>query len=72
MRTPTRLLLGLYAIIPIALAVVLLDVLILGDRLQEMLPSRPEKIRAFTVFFMFPHIIASLLLYADARYLRRY
>jgi hypothetical protein len=72
LRTPTRLLLALYAIIPVALAVVLLDVLVLGERLREMLPSRPEKVRAFTVFFMFPHIIASLLLYADARYLRRY
>jgi hypothetical protein len=72
MRTSPRFLLSLYAVIPLALAAIAVDALLLGHRLRDSLPSSPEKLQFFTVFFVLPHIVASFVLYADSDYLRRY
>lgn len=68
-----RWLLALYAIIPLALAVVIVDAVMLdGILLRQYLPADPERWPFWTVVFGLPHIIASLLTMADKEYLSHY
>lgn len=68
-----RHLLALYAVVPFAIAVMLLDRLALGSFLQRaVLPVAPEEWPAWTILFGMPHVIAGLLTMADRDYLVYY
>lgn len=67
-----RWLLALYSIVPACLLFVLADWLITGGRLSSALPADPHSMRWFTLFFMLPHIFASMLILADTRYIQFY
>lgn len=68
-----RLLLSLYAIIPICLVVLWLDQLSFNHALRDMLPSSPSHFLLFQVLFGTPHIIASnLLLFSNADYVQTF
>lgn len=68
-----RLLLGLYAIIPVCLLLQLLDGWFWHGALQAMLPSRPTHLLLFQVLFGTPHIIASsIVLISNSDYFNVY
>lgn len=68
-----RWLLALYAVVPFAAGVMLLDQLLLGSYLrQAVLPAAPEEWPAWTILFGMPHVIAGLLTMADREYLGYY
>ncbi len=68
-----RWLLVLYAVVPFALGVMLLDQLVLGSYLrQAVLPVAPDEWPAWTILFGMPHVIAGLLTMADREYLGYY
>ncbi|MDI1229975.1 MAG: hypothetical protein PSU93_02365 [Methylobacter sp.] len=68
-----RLLLGLYAIIPLCLLLQLFDGWFWNGVLQQNLPSSPEQFLLFQVLFGTPHIVASsILLASNAEYLKVY
>jgi hypothetical protein len=72
-RLDRRLLLALYAVVPLAFAVMLLDQFALSAALQrDVLPTAPEAWPAWTVVFGMPHVIAGLLTMADREYLAYY
>ncbi len=68
-----RWLLWLYAIIPLSLVWILLDVgLAQGRILLDHIPTDPEHWPFWTIVFGLPHIIASLITMADREYLAHY
>jgi len=68
-----RWLLALYAVVPFAVGVMLLDQLLLGSYLRQGgLPAAPEEWPAWTILFGMPHVIAGLLTMADREYLGYY
>lgn len=68
-----RLLLGLYAIIPLCLLLQLFDGWFWQGALLENLPSSPKQFLLFQVLFGTPHIVASsILLVSNAEYLKTY
>lgn len=68
-----RLLLGLYAIIPLCLSLQLLDSWFWQGFLQEHLPSSPKQFLLFQIIFGTPHIVASsILLASNTEYLKFY
>ncbi|MDC9728334.1 MAG: hypothetical protein PSN04_03260 [Methyloprofundus sp.] len=62
-----KLLLSLYAIIPLCLALQLLDSFALNGVLLSYLPSSPSHFLLFQVIFGTPHILASTILLASNR-----
>ncbi len=68
-----RWLLALYAVIPFAVGLMLLDQALLGSHLRRaVLPVAPEEWPAWTILFGMPHVIAGLLTMADREYLGYY
>jgi hypothetical protein len=68
-----RLLLGLYAIIPLCLLLQLFDGWFWQGFLQQNLPSSPKQFLLFQIIFGTPHIVASsILLASNAEYLKFY
>jgi hypothetical protein len=68
-----RLLLGLYAIIPLCLLLKLLDGWFWQGSLQASLPSSPNHFLLFQIIFGTPHIIASaIVLLSNQEYLKTY
>jgi hypothetical protein len=68
-----RLLLGLYAIIPLCLSLQLFDGWFWQGFLQQNLPSSPKQFLLFQVIFGTPHIIASsIVLVSNTEYLKFY
>lgn len=68
-----RLLLGLYAIIPLCLLLQLFDGWFWQGALLENLPSSPKQFLLFQVLFGTPHIVASsILLVSNTEYLKTY
>lgn len=68
-----RLLLGLYAIIPLCLSLQLFDGWFWHGFLQQNLPSSPKQFLLFQVIFGTPHIVASsILLASNTEYLKLY
>ncbi|MCB1538421.1 MAG: hypothetical protein H6865_06975 [Rhodospirillales bacterium] len=72
LNVDSRFLLGLYAIIPLTLLLQLADHFMLGGRVRAMLPAQPESYLWYIFLFNLPHIMASLVTYADREYLRAY
>ncbi|MCB1538420.1 MAG: hypothetical protein H6865_06980 [Rhodospirillales bacterium] len=68
----TRVLLSYYGIMPVLVAVALADHYFLGGRLRAVLPMRPEIYVWWTIVFNLPHIMASLVTYAEPEYLGAY
>ena len=64
----SKVLLGIYLIVPAAYLIVLVDILFLNQVLMTSLPYSPEALRLFTVFFVLPHIIASAMTLLDREY----
>ena len=68
-----RLLLGLYAIIPLCLLLQLFDTWFWHGFLQQSLPSSPKQFLLFQIIFGTPHIVASsILLASNSEYLKFY
>lgn len=67
-----RFLLGIYSVLPISFGIVLVDAFMLDHALTERLPSSPELLRLFTVFFVVPHQVASAITFLDKGYLATY
>lgn len=68
-----RLLLGLYAIIPLCLILQMADGWFLHGFLRENLPSKPSHFLLFQILFGTPHILAStIVLVSNTDYLRFY
>ncbi len=68
-----RVLLGLYAIIPICLLLQLFDGWFWQGALQQHLPSSPKQFLLFQVLFGTPHIVASsIVLASNTEYLKFY
>lgn len=67
-----RWLLALYAVIPLTLAFVVTDILLLDGQLFHSMPADPARWAFWTVVFGLPHIIASLITMADRDYLSHY
>lgn len=67
-----RLLLSIYAVIPLALGFVALDVFLLHGALGATLPHEPESLLLFSLLFVLPHILASFFSFADREYLQHY
>jgi hypothetical protein len=68
-----RLLLGLYAIIPLCLLLQLFDGWFWQGFLHENLPSSPRQFLVFQIIFGTPHIVASsILLVSNTEYLKFY
>lgn len=73
MSVSFRLLLGLYAIIPLCLLLQALDTWFWQGTLQASLPSNPAHFLLFQIIFGTPHIIASsILLVSNGEYLKTY
>lgn len=68
----SRFLLALYAIIPLSFAVIAADILFFGSAVRDFLPGKPEDYLWFLFIFNLPHIMASLVTYADKDYVRAY
>lgn len=68
-----KLLLSLYAIIPLSLLVQLIDASFLHDYLKNSLPSSPTHFLLFQILFGTPHILASaIVLVGNAEYRKFY
>ncbi len=66
-------LLALYAIIPILLLIVLVDLVLLdGAVVRPILPADPMHLPYWSVIFGLPHIVASMLTMADGQYISHY
>lgn len=61
-----------YSIIPLSLLLIIYDQLFLGSYLQDYLPKSPNEYFYFTLVFVLPHIIASLLTFGDKSYFLYY
>jgi hypothetical protein len=68
-----RLLLGLYAIIPLCLLLQLIDSWFWQGFLQQNLPTNPKHFLLFQILFGTPHIVASsIVLVSNTEYLKLY
>jgi hypothetical protein len=68
-----RLLLGLYSVVPAALALAIMDTVALdGFLAHRYLPREPAHWPFWTVIFGLPHIIASMITLADREYIDHY
>ena len=63
---------GFYFVLPLSLLVVLADIFFMNRTLQETLPNTPNKFFLFTLFFVLPHIVASLSTFGEKEYLVHY
>ncbi len=71
-ETPRALLLLPYAIVPLLMAVVLVDQLFLGGAVQAHAPTQTSTLVLLFIFLNMPHITASSITFLDAEYLRHY
>jgi hypothetical protein len=65
-------LLMLYLVIPATILVVVADLLFFGGSIKSALPDRPDLWAFWTVIFNLPHIIASIITFADKEYATYY
>jgi hypothetical protein len=72
MKVSTRLLKLYYLIIPISLLAIIVDHFVLDGFLKRFLPQSPNEFFLFTLFFVLPHIVASLLTFGHKSYLNYY
>lgn len=65
-------LLALYAVVPLSLFVVALDIGFFGHAVRDFLPQNPGELIFWAIIFNFPHIISSLITLADDEYIPYY
>jgi hypothetical protein len=65
-------LLCFYLIVPVSCVLVWLDIVFWDQHLRMTLPYLPEHMAIFGVLFRMPHVMASLVTYADKEYLSAY
>jgi hypothetical protein len=63
---------ALYLIVPICFILVLSDQLFFSSKFKNLLPTTPNDLFIFNVFFVLPHIIASSTTLVDREYLSFY
>ena len=69
----SRVLLAVYAIIPLSVLVLLADYFLFGHAIRNFLPyGPPEQLVWWTLVFNLPHIVGSFVTYADRDYLKSY
>jgi hypothetical protein len=64
-----KLLLSLYAIIPISLLILLIDIFYLNFKIRSILPESPFELIIFALIFNIPHIMTSFISYFDKEYI---
>jgi hypothetical protein len=67
-----KLLVAIYAIVPLSLCAVFLDTTLLDGFLKSALPMAPNRFWWFVLIFNVPHIISSEVILFDREYLREY
>lgn len=72
MRIKPGYLLGIYSIIPVVILFIAADLWLNDLQLSRALPADPHSMQWFTMFFMLPHIFASLFTFVDRDYLVAY
>lgn len=72
LKLRTAWLLGIYAVVPVCLAVIAADDFWWDGYLARTLPHSPQDLAWFTLFFVLPHIVASSLLLCNRAYLKHY
>jgi len=65
-------LLSFYGIIPLVWLVLIIDIFYLNGKIKSILPLNPDDQRLFLLFFLWPHIIMSLVTMLDKEYIRGY
>lgn len=67
------LLLSLYLVIPVSIAIVLIDLVFLDSYLRyDVLPANPASLMLWVIIFNLPHIFSSFITLADKEYLSFY
>lgn len=72
MKVSKNWLAAFYFVLPISLLLVICDIFFFNRTLQSTLPNTPNKFFYFTLFFVLPHIVASLLTFGEKEYLIHY
>lgn len=72
MRISKNILQNFYLVLPISFLLVMSDIFFFDRYLQGFLPNTPNKFFVFTLFFVLPHIVASLLTFGEKEYLIHY
>lgn len=67
-----RVLLAIYAVMPLSLVFMAIDSLILDGSIRQVLPVDPRVYAWFILLFMVPHIFASFFSFADKEYFNHY
>lgn len=68
----SQLLLALYAVVPLSLLAVFVDIVFLNGSLRAWLPENPGQLIWWAIIFNFPHIVSSLITLADDEYIPYY
>lgn len=69
---PFNLIVSFYGIIPFVWLILIVDIFYLNGKIKSILPVNPENQRLFLLFFLWPHIIMSLITMLDKEYLVSY
>ena len=72
LSVPNKLLLALYAVIPLSLIAAFVDSVFFSHALRDFLPSNPVELMWWAIIFNFPHIVSSFVTMADKEYLTHY
>ena len=67
-----KVLLAIYAVMPLSLICIAIDSLIFNGHVQQALPVDPRVYVWFVLLFMVPHIIASFFSFADKEFFDYY
>jgi len=65
-------LLSVYGVIPLVWFFLALDIFYLKGKIKLILPTNPHDLRTFLIFFLWPHVIMSLITMLDKEYLKGY
>ena len=68
----SRLLLAFNIVIPVTLVLIVADYLFFNGAIKAFLPSKPEDYVWFAFIFNFPHIMGSMVTYAEGEYIKAY
>lgn len=71
-KIPPILLLLIYLFIPLALILIIFDVVYFDGKLRDTLPTEPETFLIFSILFTLPHILASFFSFLDKEYITHY
>jgi hypothetical protein len=72
LSVPFFALIGVYAIVPVLVVLMLLDGIYAGGKFRSLLPHNPEQFFLYLLLFNVPHHVASLFSFADREYVAHY